>query len=547
MKKNSPLQLLILVFLVFCQNGMGQKSSGEVAFTAIPRLHHQFPGNDIFKGGINQISSTANLIPSSLLTGIVSYWTLDETSGNAIDVAGGGNNGTPSGVTQHIAGKINTAYGFNGTSSYIDMGNKANLSLTTSGSISAWIYPTDVTHMGLIVSKGNPGSDLNGFNLGFLYNTLYWELDNSTARIQGSCPIAGNIVNNTWYLVTLTWNGSNVNLYLNALAVSAPVAQTVTPVSNVYPFRIGARGDNLGSNLFQGTIDEVGVWNRGLTATEVANLYNSGSGISWPFSTGNPVSMTTNSGTTPQNATVSTAFSNALAVTIKDAGGNPLSGVSVVFTAPATGASGTFSNTTNTITVSTNASGIASAPFTANATAGGPYNVTAASNGLTTVNIALTNLAGNPVSMTTNSVTTPQSATVSTAFSNAQAVTIKDAGGNPLSGVSVVFTAPATGASGTFSNTTNTITVSTNASGIASAPFTANATAGGPYNVSATSGTFTTVNFSLTNNVTGTSSIITGIISYWPLNETGPLATGSATDVAGGGNNGTPSGVMEGV
>jgi hypothetical protein len=163
------------------------------------------------------------------------------------------------------------------------MGNKANLSLTTSGSISAWIYPTDVTHMGLIVSKGNPGSDLNGYNLGFLYNTLYWELASGTTRISGSYSIAGHIVNNTWYLVTLTWDGSNVNLYLNGTAVTAPVAQTVTPVSSVYPFRIGARGDYLGSSLFLGTIDEVGVWNRELTSAEVIALYSSGTGISYPF------------------------------------------------------------------------------------------------------------------------------------------------------------------------------------------------------------------------------------------------------------------------
>jgi hypothetical protein len=255
-------------------------------------------------GNIVTSSDTISVNTSSTLaSGLISYWTLDEKSGNAIDIGGGGNNGTPTSVTQNVTGKINTAYAFNGTSSYIDMGNKTNLSLTTSGSISAWIYPTDVTHMGLIVSKGNPGSDLNGFNLGFLYNTLYWELDNSTARIQGSCPIAGNIVNNTWYLVTLTWNGSNVNLYLNGLAVSAPVAQTVTPVSNVYPFRIGARGDNLGSNLFQGTIDEVGVWNRALTSAEVIALYSSGTGISYPFG------QTTNLVTT-WNSSSSQQFSN---------------------------------------------------------------------------------------------------------------------------------------------------------------------------------------------------------------------------------------------
>src|SRR5260370_1067951 len=110
--------------------------------------------------------------------------------------------------------------------------------------------------------------------------------------------------------------------------------------------------------------------------------------------------MTANAGTTPQSATINTAFANALAVTVKDAGSNPVSGVNVTFTAPGAGASGVFSNSTATITVATNASGVASAPFTANATAGGPYTVTAAATGLTTVNFSLTNLsASGPIAL----------------------------------------------------------------------------------------------------------------------------------------------------
>jgi Bacterial Ig-like domain (group 3) len=211
-------------------------------------------------------------------------------------------------------------------------------------------------------------------------------------------------------------------------------------------------------------------------------------------------SMTANAGTTPQSATISTAFANALGVTIKDASNNPVSGVNVTFTAPGSGASGTFSNATGTITVATNASGVASAPFTANSAAGGPYNVTAASSGLTTVNFSLTNTAGAASSMTANAGTTPQTATVGTAFANPLAVTVKDGGNNPVSGVSVTFTAPGSGASGTFSNATATITVVTNASGVASAPFNANATAGGAYTVTAMASALTTVNFSLTNS-----------------------------------------------
>ena len=203
---------------------------------------------------------------------------------------------------------------------------------------------------------------------------------------------------------------------------------------------------------------------------------------------------------TPQSATVGTAFATQLQATVKDSLGNPVSGVNVTFTAPGAGASGVFSSSTATITVATNASGVASAPFTANATAGGPFTVTASVAGVaTSANFSLTNTAGTPTTMTANAGTTPQSATVNTAFANALAVTVKDAGSNPVSGVNVTFTAPGAGASGVFSNSTATITVATNASGVASAPFTANATAGGPYTVTAAATGLTTVNFSLTN------------------------------------------------
>jgi hypothetical protein len=232
--------------------------------------------------------------------------------------------------------------------------------------------------------------------------------------------------------------------------------------------------------------------------------------------------MTANAGTTPQSATVNTAFANALAVTVKDAGNNPVPGVNVTFTAPGSGASGTFSGGIATITVATNASGVAAAPFTANSMAGGPYTVTAAATSLTTVNFSLSNTAGAASSMTANAGTTPQSTAINTAFANALAVTIKDGANNPISGVNVTFTAPGSGPSGTFSNSTATITVATNASGVAAAPFTANSIGGSSYSVSATAAALTTVNFSLTNSYAGPSAtfqpVDTTTQGNWPGN-----------------------------
>ena len=124
---------------------------------------------------------------------------------------------------------------------------------------------------------------------------------------------------------------------------------------------------------------------------------------------------------------------------MKDAGNNPVSGVVVTFTAPTSGASGTFAGGLNTAT--TNASGVAtSAAFTANATAGA-YNVTATTGALT-ANFALTNTAG--------AATVDDGDRRNTAerrdqheFSSALQATVKDAGSNPVSGVMVTFTAPA--------------------------------------------------------------------------------------------------------
>src|SRR5450631_3392827 len=218
---------------------------------------------------------------------------------------------------------------------------------------------------------------------------------------------------------------------------------------------------------------------------------------------GAAVSMTANPGTTPQSATINTAFANPLSVTVRDAGSNPVPGVSVTFTAPGAGPSGLFSNSTTTIVVVTNTSGIASAPFTANSVAGGPYTVTAAATGLATVNFSLTNLVGAPASVTANAGSTPQSATINTAFANPLSVTVRDAGNNPVPGVTVSFAAPGIGASATLTPSSAV----TNASGVASVTATANATVGS-YSVTASVvGVVTPATFSLTNTVGAPASV----------------------------------------
>jgi hypothetical protein len=231
------------------------------------------------------------------------------------------------------------------------------------------------------------------------------------------------------------------------------------------------------------------------TVTAAAKTLTTNPGYALTNKAGPPASITATAGT-PQTATVNTAFATNLAATVKDTFGNPVAGATVTFTAPGSGASGTFAGGVNT--AKTNALGVATAPvFTANTTAGA-YTVTAKVGTVTTSpGFALTNLAGAPAAITATAGT-PQTATVNTAFAADLAATVKDAFGNPVTGATVTFNAPASGASGTFAGGVNTAT--TNAAGVATAAvFTANGTVGS-YTVTAKVGTLTTSpGFKLTN------------------------------------------------
>ena len=97
---------------------------------------------------------------------------------------------------------------------------------------------------------------------------------------------------------------------------------------------------------------------------------------------------------TPQSATINTTFATQLQATVTESGA-PKSGVSVSFTAPATGAGGTFANGNRSVSVVTDSNGVATAPvFTADGSAGS-YNVVASfAPGAPSATFNLTNLKG---------------------------------------------------------------------------------------------------------------------------------------------------------
>ncbi len=209
----------------------------------------------------------------------------------------------------------------------------------------------------------------------------------------------------------------------------------------------------------------------------------------------NPPNALMLAGGSPQTAQLDSAFANNLQVTLANTNGCPVStamaGVSVTFSAPAGGASGTFSASgSNSVTVGSDRSGMASAAMLSANDVAGSYTVIASST-YGSVSFSMTNTAAGIPATISAIAPANQSARVATRYRQSLGVRVLDANGNPVQGASVTFALGA-GASGSgagvsssasagasFADGTSQATETTDASGVARSPlFTANSVAG---------------------------------------------------------------------
>ncbi|MFD9820198.1 hypothetical protein ACFWW0_14905, partial [Streptomyces violascens] len=171
-----------------------------------------------------------------------------------------------------------------------------------------------------------------------------------------------------------------------------------------------------------------------------------------------PAEIATSSGT-PQSTSVSTPFSTALTALVTDGEGNAVSGEPVTFTAPTSGASGTFPGDVTTATATTDAEGKAIAPtFTANGTAGS-YTVTASVASVSTpASFSLTNASVlAPTALTARTAALTLAGQTLQVTGLAAALTSED---GPVSGETIGFS--------NASGTTALCSAVTNGNGVAS-------------------------------------------------------------------------------
>lgn len=222
----------------------------------------------------------------------VGYWRLGESSGDAIDDSGNGNDGTVTGATQGATGLLgddaDTAYSFDGASGNVDMGSPAVLDdLPVGGfTVEAWIKASSdgENDQGAIACKGLTGwrffvidESAGAMRLGFLhwFNGL---MDVGQWRTTSRDITVGQ----THHVVVTYDNSSAANdpiMYIDGVSVA--FTETTTPVGAAdsdaaNTFRVGNVQD---ASTFDGTIDEVAVYSSILTADQIMHHHMVGVGM----------------------------------------------------------------------------------------------------------------------------------------------------------------------------------------------------------------------------------------------------------------------------
>ena len=147
--------------------------------------------------------------------------------------------------------------------------------------MAAWFKTsTDFSGDAFVVNKGGFGREDRGFNMNYgLYMTKDEQVRAGFETFSGTnyfISSPGRYSNGQWHYAVLTYDGFTLRFYIDGLQVGRLSTSGALPdKAGVQPVRVGANS-LLVNNFFSGNIDEVRIWNRAVTSTEVTNQFNSG-------------------------------------------------------------------------------------------------------------------------------------------------------------------------------------------------------------------------------------------------------------------------------
>jgi len=219
----------------------------------------------------------SNLFIHSPHSGLVGYWSFDEATGTiAYDKSGYGNNGTLynfnwTATSGWATGKVGGALSFDGVNDYVSIANTSSLQIVGNLTLLFWAYPTNISK-----SRQNPVGKAFGGEF-----DLTMETDSGLSYYHGSaggnsspymgCFSGGVFSNNNWVFVAVVRdiNTKTIKYYKNGDVSPSNCGSWVNP--SISTRRVGIGYEYAG--YWQGLIDEIRIYNRALSDSEIKALY----------------------------------------------------------------------------------------------------------------------------------------------------------------------------------------------------------------------------------------------------------------------------------
>lgn len=218
--------------------------------------------------GASKVNATTNARSKNGLVGMWSFNAQDISGTDVYDRSTSFATGTLSGSTvpAKIAGKIGQGLSFDGSTSYVNLGNVTKLKVS-SVSVAAWVRMPSTMTTGYIY-RFRSGIEFYSLASG----KFGWSVYNGTTSGAASSTLA-TYNDNRWHHVVGMYDGTSVKLYVDGvLSDSKSFSGNISYGSGA---AIGRDGDN-SALYFKGSLDEVRVYNYALTAAEIKQLYNLG-------------------------------------------------------------------------------------------------------------------------------------------------------------------------------------------------------------------------------------------------------------------------------
>jgi len=235
---------------------------------------HTYQANGVYTARLT-ISDGTTPVSSNLVimvnNGLVAAYDFDAGSGTTLaDASGNGNTGTISGATWATAGKFGKALSFNGANAVVNVPSSVALEVTTGVTLEAWVYPTSFNADYQSIIAKPIDSTFNGISYVLQGASRPTSVPSfATSVSPGNLLGAAPLPLNTWSHLAGTYDGVTARLYINGVQVNSQ-AQSGSIATSPEMLRIGLS--------WAGMIDELRIYNRALSASDVQRDMNTSVG-----------------------------------------------------------------------------------------------------------------------------------------------------------------------------------------------------------------------------------------------------------------------------